>query len=78
MFKNYERLFLVFSFLLLAATVNHVIAQTNQDAISIRVTLNHSDWRYKVGEKAIFSIEVFQKGQVVKNVPLHLEIGKEK
>jgi len=78
MLKNYKRLFLVFSFLLLAGTVNHGIAQTNQDAVSIKVTLNHSDWRYKVGEKAIFSIEVFQKGQVVKNVPLHLEIGKEK
>ena len=78
MLKNYKRLFLVFSFLLLAGTVNHGIAQTNQDAVSIKVTLNHSDWKYNVGEKAIFSIEVFQKGQVVKNVPLHLEIGKEK
>ena len=78
MLKNYKRLFLIFSFLLLAGTVNHGIAQTNQDAVSIKVTLNHSDWKYNVGEKAIFSIEVFQKGQVVKNVPLHLEIGKEK
>jgi hypothetical protein len=78
MLKNYKRLFLSFAFLLLAGMVNHGIAQTNQDAFSIKVTLNHSDWKYKVGEKAIFSIEVFQKGQVVKNVPLHLEIGKEK
>ena len=78
MLKNYKTLFLVFSFLLLAGTVNHGIAQTNQDAVSIKVTLNHSDWKYKVGEKAIFSIEVLQKEKLLKNVSLHLEIGKEK
>ena len=78
MLKNYKRLFLSFAFLLLAGMVNHGIAQTNQDAFSIKVTLNHSDWKYKVGEKAIFSIEVLQKEKLLKNVPLHLEIGKEK
>ncbi|RNI35792.1 acetylxylan esterase [Hanamia caeni] len=78
MLKNYKKLLFGFSFLLLAGTIHRGIAQTNQDAVSIKVTLNHSDWKYKVGEKAIFSIEVFQKGQLIKNVPLHLEIGKEK
>jgi len=78
MLKNYKRLLLGFSFLLLAGIVNHGMAQTNEGAFSIKVALNHSDWKYNVGEKAIFSIAVFQKGQLVKNASLHLEVGKEK
>ncbi len=78
MIKTYSGLFLSFFFLFLIGTENHAIAQTNQEEVSITVTLNHSDWKYNVGEKAIFSISVFQKGQLLKNASLHLEIGKEK
>jgi cephalosporin-C deacetylase-like acetyl esterase len=78
MVKNYSRLLLSFFFLFSAGIVNDAIAQANPEAVSVKVTLNHPDWKYKVGEKAIFSIAVFQNGQPVENASLHLEIGKEK
>jgi cephalosporin-C deacetylase len=76
MMKKY-RLFLFFLFLLFTAAINNVVAQTGA-GVSISVTLNHTDWKYNTGEKAIFSIAVLREGQPVAGASLHYEIGLEK
>ncbi len=76
--KKYNRLFIAIFFLLFTVTANEVIAQTQKNNVSINVTLNHADWKYNTGEKAIFSIAVLRDGQPVTNASMHYEIGQER
>lgn len=78
MIKNIRSLFIGVSLLFSIVSVNPATAQATQQEVSIEVLLNHSDWEYKVGEKAMFSIAVYQKGELVPNVFLNLEIVQEK
>ena len=60
-----------------ALAANAGSLQTKNDT-AVVVTLDHADWVYKTGEKAVFTISVTVNGQVLENLPLHYEIGPEK
>lgn len=68
----------LFWILLFAGNIQYVFAQTQPTGISLSVTLNHTDWQYNRGEKALFSIVVLRAGQPVSDVSVHYEIGPEK
>ena len=68
-----------FLLLLIAiAKVHNGIAQSKAEDVSILVSLDHADWVYKTGEKALFSIIVTRQGKPLENVVIHYEIGPEK
>jgi len=75
--KNYQLFIFSFFFQVLLGG-SYVIGQTRQSDLSITITLNHSDWNYNTGEKAIFSIAILQAGMPVSNVLMHYEIGEER
>jgi len=67
-----------FLLLLIAiAKVHNGMAQAKAEDVSILVSLDHADWVYKTGEKALFSIIVTRQGKPLENVVIHYEIGQE-
>ena len=54
------------------------VAQPNQQLINVVISADHPDWAYHVGEKVKFSVEVYEHGNLVPNVPLKYEFGPEK
>ncbi|MGN6438485.1 MAG: acetylxylan esterase [Agriterribacter sp.] len=53
-------------------------AQPAEQLIKVVVAPDHTDWTYKTGEKAKFTITVLQSGNVLKNAIVKYEIGPEK
>ncbi|MDR1330972.1 MAG: acetylxylan esterase [Tannerella sp.] len=73
--KNY---FLLFWLLLpLAGVATHVNAQPAQRQVSVIVSPDHEDWRYGAKEEAVFSVQVFRDGNLLKNVTVDYETGPE-
>ena len=52
-------------------------AQDRIGTISVRVALDHSDWRYEFGQPVKFTIGVIQDGQPVPNARVTYKIGLE-
>jgi cephalosporin-C deacetylase-like acetyl esterase len=73
--KNFLRCFIV-PVLLLFSFVS--VAQPRLQLVDVVVSADHDDWTYRVGEKVKFSVEVYEHGNLVRNVPLKYEIGPEK
>ena len=46
--------------------------------IWMTVNANHADWVYKVDEKVMFKVEVFEDGKLVNDVKIYYKIGPEK
>ena len=65
--------------LLLVALVCMVMAeaQIRGNNIAVTVTPDHSDWNYKVGETARFTISVLRSGTPVENATIVCEAGPE-
>ena len=57
---------------------NNSFTQPRERIIKVIVGPDHSDWLYKPGENAKFSITVFKDGNPVKNAVIRYEIGPEK
>jgi len=56
-----------------------VSAQRSFDPmVRVIVAPDHTDWIYKSGEKAKFSVTVMEFGNAVKNVPVRYEVGPER
>lgn len=55
-----------------------VFAQSPEQRIKIIIGPDHSDWLYKKGEKASFSVAVMQYGNLLENTVIKYEIGLEK
>ncbi|TZF81430.1 acetylxylan esterase [Pedobacter sp. BS3] len=47
-------------------------------SVIVRVIADHTDWVYKIGEKAIFSVEVLKDNTPLKDVHIKYEIGLER
>ena len=60
------------------AILQYSIAQPTEKLVKVIVATDHTDWTYKVGEKAKFTISVLQNGNPVKNAKIRYEIGPEK
>lgn len=58
--------------------LNLTFAQPIEKYIKVIVAADHTDWSYKVGEKAKFTVSVLQNGNPIKNVKIRYEIGPEK
>jgi cephalosporin-C deacetylase-like acetyl esterase len=54
------------------------VAQPKQTLIDVVISADHDDWTYRVGEKVKFSVEVYEHGNLVHNVPLKYEFGPER
>jgi cephalosporin-C deacetylase len=54
------------------------LAQPIERYVKVLVAPNHTDWTYRSGEKAAFTITVLQNGNPVKNAVVKYEIGPEK
>ena len=77
--KNYTKSLLCGFFVLnFICNFQSIFAQGKKDNISINVTLNRADWKFTMGEKAVFSIAIFRNGQPLPNIPFHFELAQEK
>ena len=54
-----------------------VSAQAGTPLIKVIVSPDHKDWTYKVNEKAIFTVQVMQYGNLLDNVTVDYETGPE-
>ncbi len=76
--KNYSPLLYGFFVLIFLSNAIGISAQVKSVDVSISVTLNHTDWKYKMDERAVFSIAVLRDGKPVSNIPFHYEIAQER
>ncbi len=67
-----------FSFLFLAFFAVCASAQPPEKSVKVIVAPDHSNWEYKKGEPAQFTITVMRNGNPVKNANLHYEVMPEK
>lgn len=56
----------------------HAFSQPPEQNVKVIVAPDHTDWIYRTGEKARFTVTVLQYGNPVKNIPLRYELGPEK
>lgn len=75
--KNICALLFVSCLFVFSPAANLVMAQ-NPAGFTLSVSMDHTDWNYKTGEKAMFTIAVYRDGKPVEDVLLHYEIGQEK
>jgi cephalosporin-C deacetylase-like acetyl esterase len=65
-------------FLPLFLFLNILIGQPTEKFIKVLVAPDHSDWIYKKGEPARFTVYVLKNGNYVPNVKVKYELGEEK
>lgn len=75
-YRRNSKAFVILCCFLLVLTV--VRAQTSVASVATVVNLDHSDWKYELGEKALFTIAVEKDGKALKDIVAHIEIGAEK
>ena len=63
--------------LLIAAIGNYMSAQPAQKMISVVVSPDRADWKYKTGEDASFTIQVLQYSVAIKDATIDYELGPE-
>jgi hypothetical protein len=73
--KKHKGLVILCCFLFLFVFVH---AQTTVLPVTAVVRLDHSDWKYNIGQNALFTIAVEKDGKTLKDVVVHIEIGPEK
>jgi cephalosporin-C deacetylase-like acetyl esterase len=71
-----KKYLLFFCFLAFMGTDASVKAQA-QRLVSVIVSPNHTDWKYKAGEEAVFTVQVYQFGNLLKDVTVDYELGPE-
>jgi cephalosporin-C deacetylase-like acetyl esterase len=67
----------VLALVALFCLVSPLYGQQRIGAVSVRVALDHSDWRYEIGQPVKFTISVIQDGQPVPNAVVKYRIGPE-
>jgi cephalosporin-C deacetylase-like acetyl esterase len=55
----------------------NLTAQPPTTLVKVIVAPDHSDWNYKLGEEAKFSVQVLKYGNLIENVKIDYEIGPE-
>ena len=65
------------SILLVLLAVLPLSAQIRGNNFVVSVTLDHQDWTYKVGEKAVFSVSVLRSNTLMDHVTVDYEAGPE-
>ena len=67
-----------FLILILCLYLNPALAQPVERFVKVIVAPERTDWTYKPGDKAKFTITVLQSGNPVKNAVVRYEVGPEK
>ena len=75
--KNYRRMMRLMLLTTLLAAATALQAQIRGNNIVVTVEPDHKDWNYKVGETALFTVEVRRSGTLVDNVSVSYEAGPE-
>jgi hypothetical protein len=63
--------------LLLILLPFNVFSQSLTGLVKVIVSPDHKDWTYKVGEEAVFSVQVLKYGNLLDNVTINYENGPE-
>ena len=50
-------------------------AQIRGNSVVVAVEPDHADWKYKVGEKVNYTVEVRREGTLVKNASIDYQMG---
>ncbi len=69
---------LVILFLFFSIVVPERLVQPEEQLVTVLVALNHTDWKYKIGEKAKFKFSVYQFGHLLRGANIRYEIGPER
>lgn len=72
-----KRLFCILFLYSLLSPLSSLHAQIRGNAITVTVTPDHKDWNYKVGEQAVFTVNVLNNGTLVDNAEISYEMGPE-
>lgn len=75
MYCKKEKAFFILSFILCLSVF--VSAQTTVPTVSALVDLDHPDWKYNIGQNALFTVGIEKDGNTLKDVTAHIEIGPE-
>ncbi|WP_159520514.1 acetylxylan esterase [Sunxiuqinia indica] len=59
-------------------SINTLYAQPAKSRVQVIVTPDHTDWNYKLGEKANFDVQILQDGRLVPDVKIQYTLGLEK
>ncbi|MDR1161823.1 MAG: acetylxylan esterase [Tannerellaceae bacterium] len=68
---------LIYVFLFVLTPVVCLQAQPSQKLVSVIVSPDHTDWRYKVNEEVTFTVQVYRNENLLKNVTVDYEYGPE-
>ncbi len=66
-----------FGLLLVVVSALNLHAQIKGTNFTVTVTPDHKDWTYKVGEQAVFTVNVLKSGTLVDNAEISYEMGPE-
>lgn len=66
-----------FGLLLVVVSALNLHAQIKGTNFTVTVTPDHKDWTYKVGEQAVFTVNVQKSGTLVDNAEISYEMGPE-
>lgn len=53
-------------------------AQKRDATVRLTVTLDHADWRYHVGDTAVFHVSLLRGGRVIPDARVQIELGPER
>ncbi|MDR1644640.1 MAG: acetylxylan esterase [Tannerellaceae bacterium] len=74
--KNYFSILMLCS-LGLWGVMTAAQAQQAQRLVSVVVSPDHADWKYKAGEEATFTVQVYKFGHLLRDVAVDYELGPE-
>ena len=78
MHKSIYHRIIVLSFMVFVSLTIHLHAQPQKQTVKVIVTPDHPDWVYRIGEKAKFTVSVFQYGNPLNDVQVRCTVGPEK
>ena len=53
------------------------VAQPSQKLVNVVVSPDRPDWKYKVGDEAVFTVQVLEAANPVKGITVDYEVGPE-
>lgn len=67
----------IFLLLMISALSINVLCQSNIGLVKVIIAPDHKDWKYRLNEKATFSVQVLKYGNLLENVTVDYEMGPE-
>lgn len=62
---------------MISALSINVLCQSNIGLVKVIIAPDHKDWKYRLNEKATFSVQVLKYGNLLENVTVDYEMGPE-